>query len=878
MSKLTTKTKLLIALYFLLIEASGAHPIYRLYSTGHPDVDRVREELQTQPTNHSNVLERLNTMKLWMRLLSYSGADLNPVRDSFMSDGLESKLSDIDVSEAYLKRIDLQYEMLEKIFLEFQSNPERYRVDLNRKMSSERQVPRNWPTLRGDEGQTGYTHQSGPVKGELKWKFPAGHAWYATPAFSDGKVYMGSPGVSYQAYCLDAETGKFIWKTLQQEKQNQYSTPRNASPAYVVGNQVIVREIGSLGNNGPAKDLVFIDKHTGAEIKQVPASHVDYRVGYASFVATDEFIVFPQSIQEIGSNSTQEVEVVSFDNLVAMGLKDGQQKWKHFIGEFYGEPLIIGDRVYCGNYAGEMRCIDLKSGKLIWSTSTDGSINGKAVYSKDSLIIGNQLGEVYALDAVTGEVLWSVNLPVEKRAFQNFSNAAVADGSIFIGSADEHVYSIDLESGKILWELKLDDWIRSAPVVVRDQLVVATVSGAVYGINFKSGMPVTSWCAKVSDHGIYADLKQYQGKVYVPSSDFYLNNIDPGSGKINWRTSIFESVETVDGGRILADLVGGGPDYQAGTVIADGIAYFGSPRFVYAVDVESGEEVWKFETRGQVCGAPAVAKGKVFFGQQGGTSSFYCVNAKTGDLVWKSPLRWVWASPNVKDGKVYIASVAGTFFCCDQRTGEILWKYESRQGAYPAPSFMDDTVYFGSWNGKYYAFDKDNGELIWEYEIEGHPDSGSSIVMDGIFFAQGYIAKYFHAVDAISGKKLWKTFLDGEWCNASPVSDGEHVLFSTYIKPLHQAPIPSHTHCYNAKTGEKLYTIPFAGGLTGAVICNDMVFSASTTDAYMRAWDIGNGGMRWQYLMGGRAEETCVSIYGDMAFVVCTDGYLYAFE
>ena len=846
--------------------------------TGHQDIDRVRMELATTPTDSSNVAERLNTLKLWIRLLSYSGANLNPIRDSFMAKGFESKLTDIEKSKTLFQNIDLEYGKLEEIFEYFSQNPDRYLVSLNRKTDADFGEQRDWPTLRGDEGQTGFTTQSGPLKGKLRWKFPAGHAWYATPTFSDGKVFIGSPGVSHEAYCLDATTGEYIWKTLQKEKQNQYSTPRYSSPTHVVGDHVIVREIGSLGNNGPAKHFVYIDKNTGRETREVYAGHVDYRVGYAPFEGNEEYIVFPHSIQEIGSNSDRQVEVVSFDSLVCIGIRDGARKWKHYMGEFYSEALIAGNNVYCGDFKGNLRCLDLESGKLNWIAETGGAINCKAQYVNGNVIVGNQKGKVISFDAESGKKIWSTALPVEERAFQNFSRAIVDKDMVYIGSADRHLYALDLRSGDIKWKLELDDWIRASPLVVDGKLIVATAGGYVYAIQTGNEKPGILWKNKASLHGIYADLRQYQKKIYVSSSDFYLINIEPSNGQIIWKTSVFESITDNTGERVLADLVGGGPDYQAGTTIANGVAYFGSPRFVYAVDVETGNELWKFETRGQICGAPAVANGKVFFGQQGGTHFFYCVDSKTGALKWKKPLKWVWASPNTKDGKIYIATVAGTFFCCDQDTGRIEWQFESKQGAYPAPSLKGDTVYFGSWNGQYYAFDKDNGKLIWQFDIKGHPDSGSSIVKDGIFYAQGYISKHFYALNADSGKELWKSQLNGEWCNASPVTDGKYVLYSTYIKPLHQAPIPSQTICLNARTGEFNYKIPFAGGLTGAVICNNLVFSASTTDCYMRAWDVATGKIRWQYRMGGRAEETCVSVYGDKAFIVGTDGYLYAFE
>ena len=817
-------------------------------------------------------------MKLWIRLLSYSGADLNPIRATFMEKGFESKLSDVELTETFFRNIDAEYGILEEIARDFGSGPAQFLVPMERPNTGESEIPENWPIFRGDKGQSAYTTQSGPVKGKLKWKFPAGHAWYATPAFSDGRVFIGSPGISYQAYCLDAETGAFLWKATEKEKQNQYSTPRNSSPTHLAGDRVIVRETGSGGNIRHAKHFVYLNKYTGEETQEVFAGHVDYRVGYAPFDGNEEYLVFPHSIQEIGSMSDKQVKVVSFDSLICVGIGDGLRRWKQYMGEFYAEPLIADDRVYCGDFQGNMKCFDLESGTLHWSAGSGGAINAKAHFAAGRLYFGTRAGGVVSLDPESGRLLWKVQLPVEQKAFQLFSKAISDKNRLYLGSADRHIYGLDLYSGEVDWKLDLDDWIRSAPLLIENLLVVATVSGSVYGIQIDEEIPRIVWKTRASSHGVYADLTAYRNQVYVSSSDFYLINLEPGDGSINWKTSIFESITDSEGERILADLTGGGPDYQAGTTVVNGLAYFGSPRFVYAVDVETGLERWKFETRGQICGAPAVANGKVFFGQQGGTEFFYCLDAETGDLKWKKNLKWVWASPIAGEKNVYIASVSGTFYCVDQGSGRIRWQFESHQGAYPAPSLKGDTVYFGSWNGNFYAFQKDNGRLIWQRDIQGHPDSGSSMVKNGIFYAQGYTAEYIYALDADTGEEIWKNHLNGEWCNASPTSDGIHLLYSTYIKPLHQAPIPSHTHCVDARTGEYLYHIPFAGGLTGAVICRELAFSASTTDSYMRAWEIRTGKIRWQYRMGGRAEESCLAIYGNMAFIVCTDGYLYAFE
>ncbi|MCM5663874.1 outer membrane protein assembly factor BamB family protein [Galbibacter mesophilus] len=841
--------------------------------TGLMELDSLRNELLNDiPTDSTNFAKRVNGLKLWVRHLSYAGADLNPLRAYYTEHIQNGKTPD------NFPAIDSMYRGLEKIEVAFGKNPNRHLIKMEREADSNF-VTEDWFTLRGDLGQTGFTEQPGPQKGTLKWRFAAGHSWYSKPAFSNGKVYMASPGVSYEAYCLDAETGAYLWKTHQKENQNQYKTPRNVSPAIIAGNHLIVREIGSGGNKGAAKDFVYINKDTGIEEKEVFAGHVDYRAGYGAFDGNSEFLVFPHSLQEIGAGQTGgEVKTVSFDSLVCVSTQSGERLWKHYMGEFYSEPLLVNNSVYAGNFQGDFKSIDAKSGEVNFTIETKAPINSKASVQGKNVFFGNENGSVFSVETKKGEILWEQKLPTEEKAFQQFSRIVSHEGKLYVGSATKKVFCLAEDTGKLLWEIETDDWVRSAPVISEGKLIAATVKGTVYGIDLSIENPKIAWKSNISNHGVYADLSVYENGVFVPSSDFYLHKLNPENGEVLWKQSIFESTTNQDGERVLADLVGGGPDYQAGTTVVDGIAYFGSPRFVYAVDVKTGEEVWKFETRGQICGAPAVANGKVFFGQQGGTDKFYCVDAKSGKLIWKKPYQWTWASPNVDDTNVYFATVQGDFYACNQQTGEVLWKYESKEGAYPAPSIDGDKVFFGSWNGNYYAFNKNTGELIWNADIAGHPDSGSTIVSNNQFYGQGFLSKYLYTLNATTGEELWKYPLDGEWCNASPVSDGEFVLYSTYLPWLHQAPFPSHTTCLNAKTGEKVYDIPFAGGLTGAVICQDLLFTASTTDTYMRAWDVATGNMRWQYRMGGRAEETCTSIYGDNAFILANDGYLYAFE
>jgi outer membrane protein assembly factor BamB len=71
------------------------------------------------------------------------------------------------------------------------------------------------------------------------------------------------------------------------------------------------------------------------------------------------------------------------------------------------------------------------------------------------------------------------------------------------------------------------------------------------------------------------------------------------------------------------------------TVVAEGVLYFGSSADdkVYALDAATGEERWRFFTDGPVRLAPSVYEGKVYFGSDDGCA--YCLRASDGALVWK---------------------------------------------------------------------------------------------------------------------------------------------------------------------------------------------------------------------------------------------------
>jgi outer membrane protein assembly factor BamB len=865
---------------------------------GHPEVDQARRELfiESIPTNTENFLERKNTLFVWIRFLMYAGADLNSLNQEEHEGHFNIYLWRYPVHDAIWKmdyspelaaEIDYQFKVCEDIYKEFIKDRDQYLVELKRDPADNIGEIHDWPTLRGDVGQTAYTTSPGPMQGKLHFKFPVPHAWYMRPAFDNGRVYVGSPGISYEAYCIDTKTGKIIWKTLPEGGWNpvwhNYAA-RSSSPALIIGEHLVIRKVQISGNFGahlyigsPGRQhIVFINKETGIREKGIiNKGFVSSCVGHASLDGNDQYLVYPQGIQSPRDNHGSSREDYPFDSLACRSAVSGELLWEKYMGEFYAEPLLHENLVYCGNMAGELHCYNVTSGKLVWKVRTGAPINVQPAINKTSVFIGDEEGYVFSFHKKTGKQLWRQQLPKVQHAFQLFSRFTIKENNAFVGSADKNLYCFSAKSGNLKWKITLDDWIRSAPVVLNDHVFAATTSGKMFSIDTKNSEPGIKWAKMISTHPIYADLSTYQGDVYAAASNFYLINVQAETGKVNWKTSTFEAIHNEDGTQILGDLVGQ-PDFQSSAVVVDGIVYFGTHRFVFAVDVESGKEVWRFETRGQVSGAPAVDNGKVFFGQRGGTPNFYCLDAKSGNLVWKKRYGHVWASPNFIDGKLYLNTEGGIFMCVNENTGDIYWSFKSTSGhSYNVPCFYQNLVYFGSGH-EHYALDRETGNLIWQFNIgHGSTDSATPVVKDGIFYCQGAGGEHFYANDALTGRPMWRYNIND--CNVSPATDGKYIITGNLEGLLLRSPGNAHTVCLDAKTGKEIYKLPF-GGLSGSAIGNNLGFTASTSDPYFKAFDLKTGEIRWRYRMGGRAEESCTTIYGNKAFIMTTDAYLYVFK
>ena len=70
------KTYCLFTMVSLLVVLSSSSK-REFIPFGHPEIDRIRKEIKSIPTNPENFLERKNTLALWTKFMMFSGANLN---------------------------------------------------------------------------------------------------------------------------------------------------------------------------------------------------------------------------------------------------------------------------------------------------------------------------------------------------------------------------------------------------------------------------------------------------------------------------------------------------------------------------------------------------------------------------------------------------------------------------------------------------------------------------------------------------------------------------------------------------------------------------------------------------------------------------------
>ena len=104
----------------------------------------------------------------------------------------------------------------------------------------------------------------------------------------------------------------------------------------------------------------------------------------------------------------------------------------------------------------------------------------------------------------------------------------------------------------------------------------------------------------------------------------------------------------------------------------------------------------------------------------------------------------------------------------------------------------DGEVYFGSTDGHLYAVDAATGKLLWRYETGGGGYSSPTVADGVVYVGSSSIDGHPYALDAATGKLLWRYEAGGRVYSSPTVADGVVYVGSD----------DGHLYALDAATGE----------------------------------------------------------------------------
>jgi len=327
-----------------------------------------------------------------------------------------------------------------------------------------------------------------------------------------------------------------------------------------------------------------------------------------------------------------------------------------------------------------------------------------------------------------------------------FSSPIVQDGIVYIGSEDGNLYAINEKTGRTQWKFKTSGAVHSSPAIFKNTVYIGSFDGYYYAIDtktshlkwkFKTGGE--HWSGEISFLGMkpidkYMDdlwdfflsspvinPDEKKPNVFFGSSDGNVYALDANTGELKWKFQTKGSI-------------------HCSPVLYKNTLYIGSwDANLYAIDMETGKERWKFET-GKETGfkgiesTVAVANDMVYFGAR--DPFLFALNAETGKLVWKydAAYSWIISSAVVANDVVYVGT-SDTFALLglDAKTGKELFKFKANGYVYSSPAIAGETVYFGDFTGNFFAVNTKWSGTQWNsFSTESRKQFASEVLNNNL--------------------------------------------------------------------------------------------------------------------------------------------------
>jgi alcohol dehydrogenase (cytochrome c) len=479
----------------------------------------------------------------------------------------------------------------------------------------------DWLQWRGTLDNWGYSpldQVNRDTVGDLElawaWPMPQGGLQEVAPIVHDGIMFLATNQNTVQA--LDAVTGDLIWTYTHLRPEfvggyHNYQATRQKNSVTLYGDHVILSTVDA--------KLIALEALTGQIVWETQVH--DWEKGYSftagPIIADGKIIIGTSGCSIVGTaggcyitahEANSGEELWRFNTLVDPNNPEVDASWNGVPAEnrWGATPWTTG------SYDPELGLVYYGTGMPIpYAEIIRGSGDGDVLYTNSTL----------ALDAETGELVWyfqhlprdnwDLDSPFERILVDAEFEGEMRKMLVTVPGKSSIAFALDRETGEYLWsqETVYQNVVSSIdPETGRVQINLDTVPTA-------EGQEVL-FCPSISGG------KLWQAAAYSPLTNaFYIPLADT-----------CQTLSPIPVNASQGTAVGGirsGPRQLAPGAEAAGV--------VEALDVSTGEQIWRYTTRPIISSSVVTTGGGLVFGGDAGRF-FSAWDQETGEVLWSSRL------------------------------------------------------------------------------------------------------------------------------------------------------------------------------------------------------------------------------------------------
>lgn len=292
-------------------------------------------------------------------------------------------------------------------------------------------------------------------------------------------------------------------------------------------------------------------------------------------------------------------------------------------------------------------------------------------------------------------------------------------------------------------------------------------------------------------------------------------------------------------------------------------AYLSNGSFVYAVDLKTAKEVWRYpeEANSKLLyyATPVLTPdGQLLIGSAGTSHPFVSLDPATGKEKWvesftKGKGAWL-ASPLVWNETIYIPNTDGFLYTLDMNGKEIADPIELGGALWSAPSTDGTLLYITSLDHHLHIIDPAKGSVVTEpIDLGGAAPSSPAVGTDGV-----YVGSFASTVEFVQANNKHEVIATTEnWIWGSPLVDSE---------TLYYADLNGKVYSLDLATGSQNWDVVQPDGpvVASLLIVGDQIYVATEAGTLV-ALD-REGKTVWEKTVGGKIYTTPV-LSGDLILV-----------